>query len=274
MRIMCPNCDAEYEVDAAAIPETGRDVQCSNCGHAWFQDHPEHESEAEAIAALYDPPQPLGNTPSQVDEPQTEGLQPDDWQIDKDDPEAILDLMGLDEIPSSPDLPQDILPKHELDAEAMRILREEAEHETAQRAAEQMQPNPDIQAPETAPSAPIVARRVARLKGIQPPQRATLPDVEDVKSDLTSQERFAEIIPYPAEKSRLNKVFWGILSIAALAILAYAFSPDLAQVLPAMAEPLTNYVGFVDGLRDGLDALLPQIGGLIQGLISTVKTWF
>lgn len=37
MRLICPKCDAEYEVEAAAIPETGRDVQCSNCGHGWYQ---------------------------------------------------------------------------------------------------------------------------------------------------------------------------------------------------------------------------------------------
>lgn len=43
MRLVCPNCDAEYEVDNAAIPLAGRDVQCSNCGHAWFQIHPEVE---------------------------------------------------------------------------------------------------------------------------------------------------------------------------------------------------------------------------------------
>lgn len=37
MRLICPNCDAQYEVDASAVPPNGRDVQCSNCGHAWFQ---------------------------------------------------------------------------------------------------------------------------------------------------------------------------------------------------------------------------------------------
>ena len=37
MRLIYPNCDAEYQVDDAAIPDGGRDVQCSNCGHAWFQ---------------------------------------------------------------------------------------------------------------------------------------------------------------------------------------------------------------------------------------------
>lgn len=37
MRLICPNCAAQYEVDARVIPEDGRDVQCSNCGQAWFQ---------------------------------------------------------------------------------------------------------------------------------------------------------------------------------------------------------------------------------------------
>lgn len=37
MRLVCPNCDAKYEVPEDAIPDAGRDVQCANCSHAWFQ---------------------------------------------------------------------------------------------------------------------------------------------------------------------------------------------------------------------------------------------
>lgn len=37
MRLVCPNCDAQYEVDDSVIPVSGRDVQCSNCDHTWFQ---------------------------------------------------------------------------------------------------------------------------------------------------------------------------------------------------------------------------------------------
>lgn len=40
MRMICPNCGAQYEVDDAVIPESGRDVQCSNCGHTWFEASP------------------------------------------------------------------------------------------------------------------------------------------------------------------------------------------------------------------------------------------
>lgn len=53
MRLVCPNCDAQYEVDDSAIADAGRDVQCSNCGHAWFQLPPDLEAERDAEEALF-----------------------------------------------------------------------------------------------------------------------------------------------------------------------------------------------------------------------------
>ena len=47
MRLICPNCGAQYEVPDEVIPEDGRDVQCSNCGDTWFQSHPDHPHTAE-----------------------------------------------------------------------------------------------------------------------------------------------------------------------------------------------------------------------------------
>jgi len=36
MRLLCPKCDAEYEVADSIIPNAGRDVQCSSCDTIWF----------------------------------------------------------------------------------------------------------------------------------------------------------------------------------------------------------------------------------------------
>jgi len=47
MRLICPNCGAQYEIDAGLIPPAGRDVQCSNCGNTWFQAGKLPESTAE-----------------------------------------------------------------------------------------------------------------------------------------------------------------------------------------------------------------------------------
>ncbi|HHB81612.1 MAG TPA: thioredoxin, partial [Aliiroseovarius sp.] len=51
MRLVCPNCGAQYEVDSRVIPENGRDVQCSNCGHTWFQKPAGSEALAELMQA-------------------------------------------------------------------------------------------------------------------------------------------------------------------------------------------------------------------------------
>lgn len=37
IRLTCPECGAEYRVDAGAIPAGGREVECSSCGHGWHQ---------------------------------------------------------------------------------------------------------------------------------------------------------------------------------------------------------------------------------------------
>lgn len=97
MRLQCPNCDAEYEVDTSAIPPEGRDVQCSNCGHGWFQIHPDYEPDHDLDAALFETPPPLPQVPP------------------SDNP----------------------YPKREIDPAALQILREEAAREEAMRAADQ-----------------------------------------------------------------------------------------------------------------------------------------
>lgn len=310
MRLMCPNCDAEYEVDASAIPLSGRDVQCSNCGHAWFQHHPELEADQEAESALYDPPPPLSKMGM------TESILPSDldWQVESDDPEAILDAMGRDDgsaapqgaaadsdradesdfetaapAKSDPPPPEDPAPenpapaaKREIDPEAMRILREEVELETAQRALEQGQAAQDAAA--NAAVTPVTARRVARLKGIQPPPlppnpepqaaspSARLPKVDTVSAALRTDDLSAPPLNPQPKSGRGGTLTMLFLAFAATA--AYVFSPDLSARLPSIAQPLAQYVGFVDGLRDQLDILLPKVIAQGQALIALVKGWF
>lgn len=50
MRLVCPSCEAKYEVPDDAIPDTGRDVQCANCNHSWFQMRPRSGAVAPSIA--------------------------------------------------------------------------------------------------------------------------------------------------------------------------------------------------------------------------------
>lgn len=70
MRLICPRCQAHYEIADSVIPATGRDVECSACSHVWFQPgaaavqnpgisapdtDPAPEFEAEARSVLHRP---------------------------------------------------------------------------------------------------------------------------------------------------------------------------------------------------------------------------
>lgn len=37
MRLTCPACEAQYDIDEALIPAAGREVECAACGHSWHQ---------------------------------------------------------------------------------------------------------------------------------------------------------------------------------------------------------------------------------------------
>jgi predicted Zn finger-like uncharacterized protein len=83
MRLVCPNCEAKYEVPEDAIPETGRDVQCANCGHAWYQMRPRA---AEAAATAVAPPAPA---PAAAPEPVVEVAEVPAAPTEAPDPEPV-----------------------------------------------------------------------------------------------------------------------------------------------------------------------------------------
>ncbi|OZB16702.1 MAG: hypothetical protein B7X55_07510 [Rhodobacterales bacterium 34-62-10] len=173
MRLICPNCGAQYEVPQSVIPEAGRDVQCSSCGHTWFQSHPDAApptTDEGEPANLWDdddddasvdhpaadqpapaPPQPAPAAPrrtAQTDPaeeewqgfPKDPGLtnapHPDqELRPDPEDPVSRLPDVAEDDYEEDPanDLPP---PRRGLDTSVADLLREEAEREARARAAE------------------------------------------------------------------------------------------------------------------------------------------
>lgn len=57
MRLICPSCASQYEVDAAAVGARGRMVRCANCGAEWFQS-PSLEAEPAPPPPTAPPPAP------------------------------------------------------------------------------------------------------------------------------------------------------------------------------------------------------------------------
>ena len=294
MRLICPNCDAEYEVEDSAIPDTGRDVQCSNCGHAWFQLPPEielaleQEDELFGQAAAADPT--VAAAPSAVTEPPA---------APAEDAAALAAALKADpsKVAVDPTLPSDP-PRRTLDDNLLTILREEAEREAAARRSEgsaiETQPDLGLAAPPAPPpSAPPAgaglagaARRIAQMQGIDPdapppapPRPATrrdlLPDIEEINSSLKGSEAPVEAMyedrpaAAAAEARGFRSGFALALMVAVILLAAYVAAPQIKAQIPALAGGLDAYVAGVDGLRLWLDGAMRSATELLRGMTAS-----
>ncbi|MCB1339302.1 MAG: zinc-ribbon domain-containing protein [Maritimibacter sp.] len=140
MRLVCPNCGAQYEVDDRVIPDNGRDVQCSSCGHGWYQ-MPAHAEAAhrgaeaddsstlddEIDQALDDEAEDAPVEPAPAPEPDGD----EDFDDDDDDGEEDEEAGAPPPPPVAP-----AAPRRPLDDDLRSILQEEAEREMEARATE------------------------------------------------------------------------------------------------------------------------------------------
>lgn len=268
MRLICPNCDAEYEVDNAAIPDTGRDVQCSSCGHAWFQLPPEVELALEQEDELFG--SPVGDATASGPSAAT-GAAPAE-----DDAEGPAPAMPAQ--------------KRTVDENLMAILREEAEREAEARKAEaapiETQTEMGLAAPPVRAGGLVgAARRIAQLKGIDPDaapkpaprpgsRRDMLPDIEEINSSLKGGDAalgLPELEPAIATPSGngFRSGFALSLLIAAAGVAAYVMEPRISEQIPAAAGAMQAYVGVVDDARLWLDGIMRAATASLRDISAT-----
>lgn len=292
MRLVCPNCAAQYDVDDRVIPQGGRDVQCSNCGHTWFQT-PAGSAERPQVRALGEAAQPAPapeTAPSAPEPPAPATTRPAAPpsghgfpQIDED--EDWEDDEPIDHLPptrgTSADEPGVGKPprpeaggeagRRVMDEAVLSILREEAERETRARQAEAQQAV-ETQAdlglpPPPAPTARAEMAEAPAETAQRPRNRGeALPDIEEINSTLTAREDAATGDGSPAKRrSGFGFGFGLMLLLAVLAIALYVLAPHLSQAVPALADPLAAYVATMDEGRIWLDAtirdLMARTGG-------------
>ncbi|MEL6466172.1 MAG: MJ0042-type zinc finger domain-containing protein [Pseudomonadota bacterium] len=249
MRLICPNCDAQYEVVDDVIPVEGRDVQCSNCGQTWFQHHPDHMPEQEEEG------------PELVD------VAPDE------------DQLAADEEPVEAPVPK----RRELDPDVADILREEAELESQARATEvealESQPDLGLDTAEadTDKRSREARERMAKMRGEETgpdhvseeaataaaiaSRRDLLPDIDEINSTLRSTNdregnesaQYDELKETAQAKSGFRRGFLLMVLLAVILLAVYVFAPAIAQSVP-QADPFLNaYVAQVDNARVWLD---------------------
>ncbi len=275
MRLICPNCGAQYEVDDKVIPSTGRDVQCSNCGHTWFQ-QPAH-MDADLAEELAD------DMPAKA-------------PIKK--PVEQSDAAPVAAPPPPPEKPK----ARSLDPDIASVLREEAtrEAEARRKESESLESQPELgftDEPDVAADRSAAARaRMARLRGGEEndaeaaaalaaaaatgARRDLLPDIEEINSTLrASQDRAPAGDPAAGveqdavrEKSYRGgfRLGFGVMVFGiALAIALYAFAPQISQAVPATEPFLISYVAWANTVREqvngNVDRLVTWVSGLIGG---------
>ena len=267
MRLICPNCDAQYEVDDGAIPEAGRDVQCSNCGHAWFQ---VREAPITDLSAdLYREPEPVAPVPA-----------------------ALAQSEEEDEDAPAPPTPPGVAPvKRTLDDSVLAVLREEAERELAARKAEsasglEMQGDLGLPPPVSAvvgssaepakkTGASDTDQRYATMQTEAAPRarasarRDLLPDIEEINSSLRPTEADSNPAADDTGSSRSASGFRSgfalMVIFAILALALYLMAPKISVHIPGAAKMLASYVAAVDSLRLGLDELMRRATGALNG---------
>lgn len=291
MRLVCPNCDAQYEVDDAVIPASGRDVQCSNCGHTWFQPGayvpaedtvtaPETPDVADADDDWEDTPAAAPTPAPEMDGDDTATVEDhgdDDWDdVEADD--------AIDVPAQEPAAPQ----RRGLDENIADILREEAEFSTRAREGESLESQPDLGLEEGAAAATGGLReRVARLRGVpsEPPassepakRRDLLPDIEEINSTLRAtserpdEAQFEDVYDEdePNQRGRFSMGFGIVILMGAILFALYLFAPSIRLMVPGAQPYIDGYVMFADGLLVKVDMMvgdaMVKLTALIQNL--------
>jgi len=246
MRLTCPNCKAQYEIDGSAIPDTGRDVQCSACATTWYQ-YPEGRDSA--------PPPPTDTADDTADPhpaPQHDARTP---RIDQ----SVLDVLREEATRELSERRRDNAAGLETQGDLGLVTRP--------------RPSGNSQRPNAEDTIPAGNDGTTAPPG--PSRRNLLPDIEELSSTLqpgNAPRRMGSTestLPpaVPDDRTGFRQGLSLVLLMALLLIGLYALAPLIAQNIPALAEPLAGYVALVDSLRAsvsetlrGLIARLPANG--------------
>lgn len=305
MRLICSSCGAQYEVDDSVIPETGRDVQCSNCGHTWFQMAALQLTSRLEAGAPEPAKQAASATPEKaedktaddpVDEPASPeeapvGAVPADTPDDRapDDDEARDDEADdPEEAAQAPSL-VGAMGRRKLDESVRNVLQEEAEREVRVRKSESeaLESQPDLGLSPAASLAGTAAEardRVVRVRGdeddldedgltTRAARRELLPDIEEINSTLrATSERGDEAAARDApealaarNRSGFRRGFSLAVLISALAVALYLLAPVIAETVPALEPALAAYVTAMDSARAWLDETMKSLTAAIKG---------
>ncbi|KPQ06052.1 MAG: zinc-ribbon domain [Rhodobacteraceae bacterium HLUCCA12] len=250
MRLTCPNCRAQYEIDGSAIPEGGRDVQCSACGTTWFQ-----------------PPETLDGASSQDDaaEP-SEPSRPAPTAAAPRIDQSVLDVLREEAERELTERRRSTTTGLETQGDLGLVSRPRVERGARRPEPQDTGPADHRDPPDRTTPEPAEKPTSSR--------RNLLPDIDELSSTLqpgNTPRRTGDAessLPPPGAEARSGFV-QGLLLAALVAVILlglYLLAPLASEYVPVLSEPLAGYVALVDSVRlwivDTLRDLVNQVAGL------------
>jgi predicted Zn finger-like uncharacterized protein len=267
MRLICPNCSAQYEVPADVIPAEGRDVQCSNCQETWFQTHPDTEPPTDVAQTLKE--NFAQSEPTAAPESAQSDTISEPDPIDDEFERALdqeLDTIAEDDPDIAPAITHE-RSKREIDPSVADILREEAQREREQRAAETFEHQDEFALDTDEPTSDPQPKKSGYIdpklddldetykdtvSDAPKSRRDLLPDIEEINSTLRRDKKSANR-EEPESKAQKNasgrRGFRTSIILLILAVVVYAYADLITSNFPQIAPYLDAYVAQIDQWR-------------------------
>lgn len=266
MRLICPKCNAQYNVADNAIPQGGRDVQCSSCGNTWFQTEKPKVLSREVSRILSTP------LPSVVKSQSRDASGYDQPQSGRGQTEGLMHE------------PVSSGPRHrQVDPSVASILREEARRErgTSDNTARTSETKRESKPADVAETRRRIAQLTANSSGTVAEHTETataanphaVPEINEINAALRTRSEandgsgLTELEKHEAIRRRgFRRGFFVVLILFALLLLPYVFADEITQNAPELRGYMATYVAVIDQLRLSLDAIVDTISASIANL--------
>ncbi|MBC6437099.1 MAG: zinc-ribbon domain-containing protein [Rhodobacteraceae bacterium] len=240
MRLTCSACSARYDVADDMIPPGGRDVQCSNCGTAWFQPGAEPRP-GDAFAGHGATPGPHAPVARAEGNPAHPAPQLDGpaKANPKDTGTAPLIKSG------------GTTARHDLPPAVRAILKEEAQREHQLRRVEAVDAQEDTTT--TGPAARLgdIDKMIQDRRGAGG-RRDMSPDIDTMSPALrgASDPVVGRKTLTAPPRRRGRRIGFGLVLLCSVAaVVIYTQAAQITQRYPQVGPTLEHYVQGVDGAR-------------------------
>ena len=268
MRLICPNCNAQYNVADDAIPQGGRDVQCSSCEKTWFQTRKSRILSREVSRIVSTPAPPAAKSTSR-------------------DASAHDTPQGANSTKDGPEHePVTDKPRHrQIDPSVANILRKEAARShgvtdySAGGTSKRRETSPEVvaetrkriaQFTEVEGSAPASASQGGTSmsgSGAKPDPRS-VPEINEINAALRGRAEakdgsgLTELDKHNAARRQgFRRGFLIVLILMGAIVLPYVYAEQIVAQMPELSGYMATYVAVIEQLRVSLNAFT---GGIIE----------